>query len=478
MNHKLTKIINKYIIHISILTALSLLLFWLLYNPVKNFEVRIAGLDNRPDSIKGSNTIVKIGEKFKRYLSINSELKGKWTRFRGADFDNINKDGIKLIDKFGKEGPKILWKKELGEGHAAPVIYNGKVYILDYDEDKKSDALRCFSLETGTELWRRWYKVHVKRNHGMSRTVPAINEKYIVTIGPRGHVMCLNRKNGDFLWGIDLVKEYNTEIPFWYTGQCPIIDKDTAIIAPGGKNLMIAVNCADGKVVWKTENPKKWKMSHSSIMPMTIENKKMYVYAAVGGICGVSAEGDDIGKILWQSNEFSPTVVAPSPLILNNGLVFMTAGYGAGAMLFKIKKKSKKYTVKIIEKYKPKNGIASEQQTPLLYKNHVFAVLPKDAGSLRKQFVCSKPDNFKKILWTSGKTQRFGLGPYIIADDKFFILNDDGTLTIAKASTKKFVLLDKIKIIDGQDAWGPFAIADGILILRDSKLMVCIDLRK
>jgi outer membrane protein assembly factor BamB len=397
--------------------------------------------------------------------------------FSSADYDNINKENIPLIDNWG-DGPKIEWTVDLGEGHAAPVIYNGKVYILDYNELRKRDALRCFSLKTGEELWRRSYNVHVKRNHGMSRTVPAINEKYILTIGPRCHVMCTDPNNGDLLWGIDLVKEYNTEIPFWYTGQCPMIDGDLAILAPGGTSLIIAVDLATGKVVWETLNPDNWQMSHSSIMPMTLNGKKMYVYAAVGGICGISAEGDDRGKILWKTIDFSPTVVAPSPLILDNGNIFMTAGYGAGAILFNVAENNGAYSVKVIQKYIPKDGIGSEQQTPLLFNGRMFAILPKDAGGMRNQFVCCDPNDGKNILWTSGKEDRFGLGPYAIADGKFFILNDDGTLTIAKASTERFIFLDKAKIIDGMDAWGPLAFADGYLIMRDSKTMVCLNIMK
>lgn len=434
-------------------------------------------MDNRPDSISGIREKVKIGQNFELFAEIKSELQGKWTRFRGSDFDNINKENIKLINKFPANGPKILWKVDLGEGHAAPAIYNGKVYILDYLEKEKADALRCFSLISGEELWQRKYFVHVKRNHGMSRTVPAVSEKYVLSMGPKCHVMCSSRANGDFLWGIDLVKDFNTEIPFWYTGQCPLLVNDTAIIAPGGKSLLIAVDCKTGKIAWQTPNPDNWQMSHSSVMPMTLDGKKMYVYAAIGGICGISAAGNDIGKILWKLDDFNPNVVAPSPLIFDDGKIFMTAGYGAGSILFKVEKQNDEYSVNILQQFKPKDGIASEQQTALAYKDHVFIILPKDAGSLRNQFVCCKPDDCQNILWTSGKLQRFGLGPYIIADGKFFILNDDGTLTIAKASTKEFIPLDQQRILQGHDAWGPIAIADGKLIMRDSKQMVCIDIQ-
>jgi len=458
--------------------AIAIFTYWFFHNPVGNLTASIPGLDNRPLKDTSAKSSVIIGEKFKEFLSYNSNLTGKWPRFRGADYDNIDKENIKLIDHWGKGGPDILWKVELGEGHAGPVIYNGKVYILDYDERKKNDALRCISLENGKEVWRRWYQVDIKRNHGMSRTVPAINDKYIVTIGPKCHVMCCNPQNGDLLWGIDLEKEYNTDIPLWYTGQCPLIDNDIAIIAPGGSSLITGIDCATGKVIWKTPNPDHWKMSHSSVMPMNILNKKMYIYWAIGGICGVSAEAGDAGKILWKSSTFNPSVIAPSPLYLGNGKIFITAGYGAGASVLQVIKTGEIFSVKILQIYKPKDGLASEQQTPIILHHFIYGILPKDAGEKHNEFVCCSADNCQKILWTSNTADRYGLGPYIMADGKFFILNDDATLTIARLSTSEFRFLDKAKVLDGQDAWGPMAIADGRLLMRDSKMMVCIDVRK
>lgn len=469
---------EKYLLLAVILAGLMLVFFWMIYNPVGNFKKSIPGMDNRPDSLAESSQVVVIGEKFQRFSNEESALRGKWSRFRGSDFDNINKENIPLIDGFSEGNAQIKWKVDLGEGHAAPAIYNGKVYLLDYLENEKADALRCFSLETGEELWRRSYSVHVKRNHGMSRTVPVVTDDFVLTIGPLGHVMCCNPVSGDLIWGLDMVKTYDTEIPFWYTGQCPLIDSGMAILAPGGSSLVVAVDCATGKVVWETPNPDRWQMSHSSIMPMTCNGKKMYAYAAVGGICGVSATGEDVGSILWKFTDFAPNVVAPSPLILPDGNIFMTAGYGAGSVLFQVTQVAGKFHATVVQQFKPKEGVASEQQTAIYWKKHMFIILPKDAGMNRNQLACCRPDDVQNILWTSGKKDRFGLGPYILADGKFFIVSDDGTLTIARASVSGFEVLDKKRIIEGQDAWGPIAIADGRLLMRDSKQMVCLDIHK
>ncbi|MBA7588792.1 hypothetical protein ES708_30861 [subsurface metagenome] len=72
---------------------------------------------------------------------------------------------------------------------------------------------------------------------------------------------------------------------------------------------------------------------------------------------------------------------------------------------------------------------------------------------------------------------RFGLGPFMIADDKFFILGEDGVLTMAEANTEKFIPLARAKVLYGRDPWGPLSIAGGRMLLRDSKQMVCIDLK-
>jgi outer membrane protein assembly factor BamB len=167
----------------------------------------------------------------------------------------------------------------------------------------------------------------------MSRTVPVVTDKYVVTIGPKCHIMCVDAVSGDLRWGIDLEKEYGTEVPLWYTGQCPLIDDSLAVFAVGGKSLIIAVNCETGEVVWETPNPNDWQMSHSSVMPFSIHGKKMYVYCAIGGIVGVSAEGEDTGQILFESKLWNNNVIAPSPVHLGDGRIFLTAGYGAPPLL-------------------------------------------------------------------------------------------------------------------------------------------------
>lgn len=458
--------------------ALMLILFfwWLLIDPTRQFAESLPGEDNRSADSSLVSEVVNIGENFQLFGTYSSNSKASWLRFRGSDYDNIVKNSIPLKNSWAASEPEILWSVGLGEGHAGPAVYEGNVYLMDYDEDKREDALRCFSLEDGKELWRRSYKVNMKRNHGMSRTVPAVTADYVLTVGPRCHVMAVQRQTGDLLWGMDMVQQYQAEVPLWFTGQCPMIDNGKAILAPGGTVLMVGVDMATGKVLWETPNPGNLKMSHSSVMPWTFNGKKMYVYSAVGGIVGISAEGDDEGKILWQSTAWNHSVVAPAPICFPDGKVFLTAGYGAGSMMIKVTSSGADYKVDVLKEFTPKDGMACEQQTPVMWKGLMYGIQPKDAGPLRNQLVCVSPDDVTKIIWTSGKEGRFGLGPFLIADNKMFVLSDDGTLTMIKPDSKKYVQIAQKKLFDGHDAWAPMALVDGRLLLRDANTMYCVNI--
>lgn len=451
------------------------LVYWQNRPTVLPATMGVPGMDGRPADLPVKNN-VRIGTIFIPGTGKPSTLTGTWPGFRGPDFSNIAPaPSAPLATTWPTNGPKALWMVETGEGCAAPIVSKGCVYLLDYDETARADVLRCLSLDDGRELWRRGYGVQLKRNHGMSRTVPAVSEPYVITIGPRGHVMCTETGTGRFLWGIDMERRFGTKIPDWYTGQCPLIDGDSVVLAPAGTNtFMLGVELATGKTVWETPSGGRWKMSHSSVVPAVIAGRRMYVYAAIGCLAGVAADGPDRGKLLWQTPEWRANVIAPSPVILPDDRLFVTAGYGAGSMLFQVTREGAAFAVKTLKKFATRAGLACEQHTPIFHQNRLFSVLPKDAGANKNTFACA--DTEGTILWTSGDGMRFGIGPFLVVGDRFLILDDEGVLTMARASTERFIPMARAKVLPGHDSWGPLAIAGTRLLLRDFKHLMCVEL--
>ncbi|MHC4761877.1 MAG: outer membrane protein assembly factor BamB family protein [Planctomycetota bacterium] len=427
-------------------------------------EPRLPGADNAPEELLSESGPPNLESEFVTFEGVPSELGGAWPRFRGADFAAISGEQVTLRRSWQFDTPKVLWSIDVGEGYAGAAVLGGRVYMLDYDRQRQRDTVRCLSFEDGREIWQYSYPVKVKRNHGMSRTVPAVTERFIVTLGPKCHVTCLDSVTGEFHWMLDLVREYGAKVPLWYAGQCPVIEDGKAILAPGGSALMIAVDCNSGEVIWETPNRHGWTMTHSSIIPMDFMGKRMYVYCGSGGVVGVWAKD---GSILWETEEWKLRINIPSPVAADEGLIFLSAGYEKGSMMLRLREENGKIVAGPLFRLTAE-VFGAPQQTPIFYKGYIYGVRPDE------QLICMDVEG--RVMWTSGSANKFGLGPYIIADGLIYVMNDSGLLTMAEATPAGFVQLGEAKVLTGSDSWAPMAIASGRLILRDLTKMICIDI--
>lgn len=406
---------------------------------------------------------------------------GEWVGFRGADRSNRAVSDVPLADAWPEGGPPVLWSVAMGEGHAGPVVWRGRVYVLDYDESVGGDALRCLSLANGEELWRRWYRKPTKRNHGISRTVPAVADGLVVSLGPQCQVLCVNAESGDFVWGRDLPSSDGTTVPLWYAGQCPLIERGVVVLAPCGPQVsLMGVDVATGDVLWSAPNPGGWGMSHGSVAVMEADGVRMYVYAALGGVLGVKAEEPGRGTLLWRSDAWKPAVQAPTPLPLDGGRVLLAAGYGVGGMILKVERDTTSETgwAARVDRTFERREFGSEQQTPVLHEGIVYGVMPADGGAARRELVAMRSVDGTR-LWASGGDDRFGLGPYLLIDGRrMLLLADDGVLTMAEVGSDGYRRLARAKLLQHRDAWGPMAFVGGRLLLRDDRTLICVDLRK
>jgi outer membrane protein assembly factor BamB len=362
---------------------------------------------------------------------------------------------------------------DVGEGYAGAAVLDGRVYLLDYDREAQADVVRCLSLEDGRDIWRYSYPVEIKRYHGMSRTVPAVTPEYVVTLGPKAHVTCLDSKTGEFRWMYNLVREFNTTIPDWYAAQCPLMDDGKAIIAPGGDALMMAIDCETGETEWRTPNPDEWVMTHSSIVPMEFKGKRFYVYSggnsSKGGVVGIS---DKDGSVLWKTEEWKVRYSVPTPVVVGEDRIFLSAGYGQqelGCGMLRLTESNGKISASF-EYIHPISVFGSIQQSPIYYEGYIYGVRPD------RQLVCLDPDG--NVVWNSTSANKFGRnsGPYAIINGLLYVLDDSGEMTLVEATPSGYRPLAKAQVLDGHESWGPMAIASNRMIVRDTLKMICLDI--
>ncbi len=445
--------------------AVIALALWLTRGPTTSLTLRVPGTDLPPGTDAATLTNAVLVGKLLKSDGVPANLRGAWPGFRGADRTGIVSDSNPLLRAWSATGPRELWGIDVGEGYAGAAILNGRVYLMDYDRDKRQDALRCLSLADGKEIWRYAYPVSVKRNHGMSRTVPVVTDQLVLALGPKCHVVCLDAVSGELRWGLDLVRQFGATVPPWYAGQCPLLDGGALILGGGGKSaLVVALEAETGRVLWQTPNPNGWKMTHSSVMPMEFAGQRMYVYCANKGVVGVSAQD---GSLLWETTDWKISIATiASPLVLEEGRIFFSGGYNAGSLMLQLKAEGGRLVPQTLFKLDPM-VFGATQHTPIYHGGHLYGVRPDG------KFVCLNTSG--KVRWTSDASHQFGLGPFLLADGLIFAMNDSGRLSLMQATTERFQLLADAQVLKGRESWGPFALADGRLIARDFTRMVCLE---
>jgi outer membrane protein assembly factor BamB len=392
-------------------------------------------------------------------------LAENWPQFRGPDRNGISKEKG-LLRKWPDGGPKVLWTTDVGQGYSAAAIVDGFVYFNDYDVEKREWLVRCLTLEDGKEIWRFSESRRIRPNHAITRTVPAVDGKFVFSLDPKAVFHCLDAKTGKELWRKELVEEYKAKIPPWYNGQCPLMEEDRIIIATGGASLLLALDKETGNEIWRSPNPENQPMTHASPMPAELGGVKQYLYTTLKGVYGVSAID---GKILWHAPFKLNVAVAPSPLAIDDELVFLTSGYNSGTAMFRITKAGDSFEAAKVFELAPTQW-NSEVHTPILFEDHLFAVGKKNRGL----FTCLNQKG--EVVWDSKGKSSFGLGSFLLADGMFFILEGKtGMLRLLEANTTEYRELASAQVLSGHDVWGPMALSNGKLVIRDLAKMVCLD---
>ena len=388
-----------------------------------------------------------------------------WPQFRGPDRNGISRE-TGLLRKWPAGGPKVLWSVPVAQGYAGAAILGGRVYHHDYDEAKSEWCANCRSLADGKLIWQFREAREIRPNHGITRTTPAVDGRFVCSLDPKAVLHCLDAKTGKQIWRKSLVTEYQAAIPSWYNGQNPLQEGNRLIVATGGAAILVALDKATGKEIWRTPNPSQYAMSHASVMPAVLGGVRQYLYGTLKGPLGISVQD---GKLLWEFARKFNVAVAPSPIAVDDERVFMTGSYDAGSVMVRVRRGGGAFQAEPLFDMQ-NNEWNSEVHTPIVYRGHLFAVGKKKRGL----FTCLSLDG--KQIWTSEGKASFGLGSFLLADGMFLVMEGDtGKLRLIEASASGYNELASAQVFAGQEVWGPMALSDGKLVLRDLTRMICLD---
>jgi len=276
-------------------------------------------------------------------LGFSSPVRG-WLAWRGPQQNGMSLEK-NLPDKIpNKEA--ALWVADF-PGQSAPVIANGKLYIMGYlgEGPDMQEGVACFDAETGQKLWQQLYNDFlsdtVYQRYATSSAAVDSETGDVFMQGTQGILAGFN-SDGKLLWQHSLMEEFGRlTFPNSRTAS-PIIDRDLVVTRGITANWGAQGPAADrfyafdkktGELVWASspgDRPKDNSYSHSYFG--WLGGKRVF-YSATGDgsiVCVNARTGDP----LWRVNVFKAGINA-TVVVHNNDKVIAVYGtpYEPGEMV-------------------------------------------------------------------------------------------------------------------------------------------------
>jgi len=172
-----------------------------------------------------------------------------WPRWRGTDFNGISRE-TGWSAAWPQEGPKQLWKANVGTGFSSIAVNNGRAYTLGNVND--TETIYCLDANTGKVLWKHSYACSVDPNlyEGGPNATPTVEGNTVYSFSRKGHVLALDAADGHVIWSKNIHTELGVKTPDWGFSGSPLVEGQLLIINAGPAGM--ALDKATGKVLWSS----------------------------------------------------------------------------------------------------------------------------------------------------------------------------------------------------------------------------------
>ena len=255
----------------------------------------------------------------------------QWPRFHGPNGDNISRE-TGLLKSWPEDGPNLLWKAEgLGEGYATVAVADGLIYTAGNKDDKT--MLTALDL-SGKQVWQKPVGPAWTRDYPGTRATPTIADGRLYYETPLGDVVCLNAKDGEKIWSVNILEKFGGENIRWGLSESIVLDGDRLMCCPGGPDTtVVALKRADGSLVWKSPSVGD-AIAYATPRIAEFAGVRMVLTLTAKAIVAVNA---DNGELLFRHpHETSYDVNVLTPIV-HDGQVFVSTGYGRGSVALRLK---------------------------------------------------------------------------------------------------------------------------------------------
>lgn len=378
------------------------------------------------------------------------------TQFRGPNAVGKYAE-TNLLKEWPANGPDLLWEaKGLGNGYGSPVFKNNRIYV-----NGEIDSLTyLFALDkTGNILWRSPIGEEWVTSYPGARSTPTIVDDLVYVSAGMGAVACFDANSGEQKWSRNMLKEFgavNTRFGF---AESIVNYGDKVFCTPGGPEMnVVALNRFTGEVEWacvgKGEMP-----SFCTPLVLELPKRTLLLTFSMSHLLAIDIE---TGELLWTHQQEGDGDVHVNTPLYEDGYLYYVAGNGNGAV--KLELTDDGNLVKQVwanKKYDNLNGGF------IKIDDHIYA------------------SGYTKRMWYSVNTNtgeitdslKFDNGITIFADDRLYLYNERGRVSLCGVDNGKFQKISEFKLSLGTKAhFSHPVVSKGILYIRRGNSLMAYDI--
>ena len=378
-----------------------------------------------------------------------------WPQWRGPNRDGISKE-TGLLKQWPAEGPPLVWKASgAGGGYSSFSVANGKLYTMGLRGDR--EFVVAFDVATGKEAWATPHGSAFRNDRGDGpRGTPTVDGDKVYALGGSGDLTAFDARTGKIAWSKNVLKEFGGSNITWGISESPLVLGNKVLVNAGGPGAsIVALNKADGSIIWKSQSD---KAGYSSAIPVELNGTTQVVFFTAERAVGLDAKD---GRLLWEYGRPANKVANVATPIARGNRVFISSDYGTGGGVVEIKADNKAQEIWFTKDMRNHHS-SSVLIGDYLYgfSSNILTAMKFDTG---------------EIAW---RDRSVGKGSLVYADGNLYCVSENGVVGLVEATPTGYKEKGRFRIAQGNlPTWTHPVVVGGRLYVRDQDTIYAYDVR-
>ncbi len=430
-----------------------------------------------------------------------------WPQWLGPRRDSIWREPG-LATAIPAAGLPVKWRVPVAGGYSGPAVADGRVYVMDYvaregelvngPNDRTlragTERLLCLDAATGRLLWKHEYDCPYSISYASGpRCTPTVADGRVYALGAEGNLACLDAATGRLLWSKDFKTDYAAPTPIWGFCGHPLVEGDLLVCLVGGPgSVAVAFDRVTGAERWKALTA-----SESGYCPPTMIESAGVRQLVIWDADNLNALDPATGRVLWSQPlkpMYGMSIMAPQVADTPRGQVLFASGIGRVAALYALAADAP--AARLLWRGEPKSAVFCANATPFIAGDTLYGC-DCDTGMLTAVALDDGRRLWETLEPTTGGERRSKHGTAFlvrqaegVAGDpagttRTWIFSETGDLILARLSPEKYEELGRTRLLDptnecfGREVvWSHPAFADGCILVRNDRELVCVSAKE